>query len=396
MTRPRILSATFVKTVNQRGRYGDGRGGHGLSLLVRETRTAGRWSKAWNQKIRIAGQDKLVMLGLGSYPTVTLAEARKKALTNKRTAAQGKDPRTGGVPTFRQATEKVIALHAPQWKPGGRTEEHWQSSLTIYAYPRLGELTVDKMSSAQVMACVSPLWHDKPEMARKVLRRIGAVMTWAIAQNHRTDNPADRKVISSALGKNTNGATNLTALPHGRVAEALRIIGSTDAWWATIAALRFLTLTATRSGEVRSATWDEIDLTDQTWTIPASRTKTGKEHRVPLSTAAMEVLHHSLSITGGHGLFFPGVRGSVLGVSTMSKLCKENRVGCVPHGMRSSFRDWCSETGVSREVAEQALSHVVKGVEGAYARSDLLDLQRPVMEEWGSYVTDHRSDGLKR
>ena len=383
MKRPAILTAVFVRQVTRPGRYGDGRGGHGLSLLVAR-RKNGRTYRRWTQRITING--RATSTGLGVYPAVTLAEARRRALRNRRDLAEGRNPLAIHTPTFRQATKTVISLHAPQWKPGGRTEEHWRASLAAYAFPVIGNRSVSAITSAHVMACVSPLWHNRPEMARKVLRRIGAVMTWSIAQGHRADNPASRAVITAALGRNTNGGGHFAALHFSKVADALAVIGRSGAHVSTILATRFLALTATRSGEVRLATWDEINFATATWEIPAERTKTGNPHRVPLSTAALAVLGEVAAYGDGSGLVFPSSTGRTMSNSTISKLFKENDIGCVPHGLRSSFRDWCGETGVAREVAEAALGHVVPGVEGAYARSDLLDRRREVMESWAGVI----------
>ena len=382
MKRPATLNATFVKNVRRPGRYGDGRGGNGLTMMVKPRRN-GRLSKTWAQRIRINGKE--TNLGLGSYPAVTLAEARRRALRNRQAIEEGRNPKGGKTPTFREATETVIEVHAPKWKPGGRTQEHWRSSLDIYANPRLGNKRVDRITSADVMACLAPIWTAKPEMARKVRRRIAAVMKWAVAQGYREDNPADDR-IPAALGNNRTPAKHARSLHHSQVANALDTIMASRAHWATIAAFKILTLTATRSGEVRNATWVEMDLQTRIWTIPAERTKTARQFRVPLSTAAVGILEQARDRTGGVGLVFPSVRGKPMSDATMSKLCKENRIGCVPHGMRSSFRDWCSDTGVPREVAEAALAHVVRGTEGAYARSDLIDLRRPIMEQWTKYL----------
>ena len=261
MNRPKTLSATFVKSVSRPGRYGDGRGGHGLSLMVRPTKIEGRLSKAWVQRIRINGKE--TNLGLGSYPAVTLAEARQRALRNRQAVEEGRNPRARKAPTFRQATEKVIRLHAAKWKPGGRSEEHWRSTLQTYAYPRFGNKRVDLITTADVMACLAPQWHEKPETATRVKQRISAVMKWSIAQGFREDNPADDR-ITAALGSNKQRPQHMKALHHrDMVAAAVRAVEATDAHWATIAAFKFLTLTATRSGEVRNATWDEIDLPNQ-------------------------------------------------------------------------------------------------------------------------------------
>ena len=232
MKRPSTLSATFVRTIRQPGRYGDGRGGHGLSLLVKPTKIEGRVSKSWAQKIRI--NSTVTNLGLGSYPAVTLAEARRRALRNRQAIEEGRNPRARKVPTFRQATEQVIRLHAAKWKPGGKSEEHWRSSLHTYAYPHLGKKRVDLITTANVMACLTPIWHTKPETARRVKQRISAVMKWCIAQGFRENNPADDR-ITAALGSNTQRPQHMKALPHSQVGAAIRTVETTDAHWATIA-----------------------------------------------------------------------------------------------------------------------------------------------------------------
>jgi integrase len=352
--------------------------------MVRPTKIEGRLSKTWVQRIRINGRE--TNLGLGSYPAVTLAEARRRALLNRQAVEEGRNPRAKKTPTFRQATEKVIRLYASKWKPGGRSEEHWRSSLRTYAYPQFGNKRVDLISTADIMACLSPIWHQKPETASRVKQRISAVMKWCIAQGLREDNPADDR-ITAALGSNKQRPKHMKALPHREVGAAVRAIEATNAHWGTIAAFKFLTLTATRSGEVRHATWDEIDLSTAVWTIPPEHTKTGRSHRVPLSTGALAVLATALPRSGGKGLVFPSPTGRKLSNATMSKLCKETNIGCVPHGMRSSFRDWCAETGVSREVAERALGHEIRNpVEKAYARTDLLKTRRDIMEKWSQYL----------
>ncbi len=382
--RPTSLSATFVKTVKRPGRYGDGRGGHGLSMLVKPTTIEGRLSKTWAQRIRI--NEIITTLGLGSYPAVTLAEARKRALKNRRAIEEGRNPQGDTTPTFAEAAEKVIRLHAAKWKPGGKSEIQWRASLSNYVYPTIGNKRVDEITSADVMRCLTPIWHTKAVTARRVRQRIGAVMNWCVAQNHRLDDPT--VTIPAALGNNAQPRHHMRSLHHSKVAEAIETIERSDTHWATIAAFKFLTLTATRSGDVRLAQWKEIDLETATWTIPAERMKSARKHRVPLSQPALAVLDQARYITDGASLIFPSPRGQSLSDFAMSKLCRQRNIGCVPHGMRSSFRDWCSESGVPREVAEQALAHTVKGVEGAYARSDLLDLRRPIMEKWGRYLAN--------
>ena len=385
MKRPKKLSASFVKTVNRPGRYGDGRGGFGLSLLVKPT-TTGRLSKTWSQRLRIHGRS--VNIGLGAYPVVTLAEAREVALANRRTVARGRDPRSGGVPTFAEAVETVIAIHSPSWRSRGKYEANWRGTLRNHALPRIGHKPVSAITTSDVMGVLlaDDFWNSKRVTAQRVRQRIGAVMKWAVAQGYREDNPAG-DAISAALPRNGTRVRHQRALLHRRVGAALDRIRSSGANTTTKLALEMLVLTACRSGEVRRARWPEFDLRSKIWTIPEERTKSGREHRVPLSSGALKVLEQAKALGAGTDLVFPGLRGRRLGDATLSLLLRRLEIPCVPHGMRSSFRDWCSETGVAREVAEASLAHVVKNkVEAAYARSDLLDRRREVMEAWSAYV----------
>lgn len=386
MKRPRTLTAAFVRNVRDPGRYGDGRGSAGLSLLVKPTRIEGRLSKTWAQQVTINGRP--TSIGLGSYPTVGLALARRKAIANARLLAEGLDPRKGrSAPTFRKTAEVVIAARIPTWRDGGKSAKQWRASLERYAYPLIGDKSVAEITSRDILALLSPHWSTRPETMRRVKQRIGAILAHAVADGHRDDNPARGPVISSALPRQS-GRTPQRALPHSKVAGALAKVESSRAHRGTILATRFLVLTATRSGETRGAMWSECDLDAATWTVSGERTKTGKPFRVPLSSAAMRVLVEARELpnAGTGGLVFPSPRGLVLSDSTISKLFRELGIGCVPHGMRSSFRDWCGESGVPREVAEQALAHVVPGIEGAYARSDLLEVRRPVMQAWADYL----------
>ena len=386
MNRPKRLSATFVNTVNKPGRYGDGRGGFGLSLLVKPT-TTGRLSKTWSQRLRINGEP--CNIGLGAFPVVTLAEARAAALTNRRAVSQGHDPRhkCEEIPTFEKAVEEVIAIHQPTWKAGARSAKIWRSSLGDYAMPRLGRKPVDKITTSDVLAVLVPIWNTKRETARRVRQRIGAVMKWAVAEGHREDNPAG-DAIGAALPKSGAHREHLRALPHSEVGPALLKVRGSKAWLATKLAFEFGVLTASRSGEVRGARWDEIE--GDTWIVPRDRMKAGRPHRVPLSRRALEVLDEARTIADGTGLVFPSVRGNVLSDMTISKLIRELGIPAVPHGFRSSFRDWCGETGVAREVAELCLAHTVGNeVERSYARSDLFQRRRAVMEQWADYIQKH-------
>ncbi len=375
------LSAKFVERVSRPGRYGDGHGGHGLSLLVKPSRTGQGVVKSWAQRLRIHGKPR--DMGLGPYPVVTLAEARAAALKNRRMAFQGIDPRTGGIPTFAEAAERVIDLHEPTWRNGSKSAAQWRASLRDYAFPIIGEKRVSEVGPQDIMACLLPNWNDKRETMRRVKQRIQAVMKWSVAEGHRLDDPV--AAISAALPKNGVKREGMKALHHSKVGTALATIRASEATPVSKLALEFAVLTASRSGEVRLAEWSEIDLDAAIWTIPADRMKAGREHRVPLTARVIEILKEARAYGDG-GFVFPSVTGKPMSDSTLSKLLRENGIKAVPHGFRTSFRTWCADTGKDRDIAEMALAHTVKGVEGAYQRSDMIDRRRELMAAWQSYV----------
>lgn len=379
-TRPNGLSATFIRTVKTPGRYGDGRGGFGLTLLVR-IGAGGRVLKSWVQRVRIDGRE--TNIGLGVYPVVTLAEARAKALANRRAIAEGRHPKSGDnrQPTFRESVEKVIALHAKSWKAGSRLPDQWRQTLRTYAYPKIGGKAVGDVTGFDVLAVLTPIWQVKPSTARKVRQRIGAVMAWAIAKGYRADNPVE--AVTAALPKQANGHKHHKALPHREVAAALAKVRQSGAGVRALA-VEFLILTACRAGEVAGATWSEID--GEVWTVPASRVKTNRPHRVPLSRAALAVLEAAKALAGESPFVFPGATGKPIPRQAFGRTMKAVGVAGTAHGFRSTFGDWCADTGVAREVADKCLAHVERNaVDAAYFRSDLLERRREVMEAWGGY-----------
>ncbi len=377
------LTAAFVKTAKAGRHYDE----HGLMLRVLPS-----GSRHWVWRGTVGG--RRVDLGLGGYPYTSLAEARQKAFEYRKLARAGHDPRAvkDAPPTFEAALEEVLAIQRPSWRPGSRSEAQWRASLRRYAFPRLGSMPVDQITTADVLAVLAPIWGTKRETARRVRQRIGAVMKWAVAQGHRTDNPAG-DAIAAALPKGGAPRKHFRALPHAEVGAAIAEVWKSGAAVATKLALEFLILTAARSGEVRWARWDEIDDEAATWTIPADRTKSGREHRVPLSGRALAVLGVAEEFGDGSDLVFPSPAGGVLSSSTLSKAIRDLELDCVPHGFRTSFRVWCGDTGVDREVAEAALAHVVRNkVEAAYARGTLFERRREVMEAWGDYVATGPED----
>lgn len=390
--RPARLNGTFVKAIAEPGRFTDGRGSFGLSLFV-QISTSGRITKSWAQRIRIGGRFRYI--GLGSYPLVSLAEAREAAFTNARDVRSGADPlanrvRKAATPTLRDAAERVIDLNAKSWKDGTRTARIWRARLEAHVHPAIGSIRVDELTSAHVVDVITPVWTTRRETARRLRQYIATVMSWCVAQGYRDDNPAAADVIGAALPKAGRTVTHQRALPWRGIPDALARVWGSDAAETTKLAIVFLTLTAGRSSEVRGACWYEVDMDAATWTVPDSRMKQGRAHRVPLSQQALDVLRRAREFEGASGLVFPSVRGKVMSDATMSKLLRENGIEGTPHGMRSSFKVWADEHDVDHRVSEFCLSHVV-GDESvrAYARGDLYEQRRAVMEQWAEACQTH-------
>ncbi|QIE54970.1 tyrosine-type recombinase/integrase [Pikeienuella piscinae] len=379
----KALTAQAVKNASAPGKYFDG---HGLYLRV-----DANGSRFWVQRITIRG--KRCELGLGSPALVTLAEARAAALENRKLARSGGDPlqarrEAQAVLTFAEAARKVHELHRPTWR-NPKHAAQFISTLETYAFPRLGKLKVQDVTTADVLAVLSPIWTVKAETARRVRQRIGTVMKWAIAQGWRQDNPAEN--ISQALPKATARPEHRRALPYGEVAGCVETVQTSNAGLSTKLAFEFLVLTASRSGEVREARWDEIDMAARVWEIPAERMKMKRPHRVPLSSRAVAILKEAKALGDGSGLVFPGTKkGRPLSDMTLSKLVKELGFNADVHGFRTSFRTWAQErTNFPREVAEAALAHLSgDAVERAYARSDVFEKRRKMMDAWAAYLSE--------
>ncbi len=384
--RPYRLSARFVETIKEPGWYGDGRGSGGLSLRVKRT-ARGHLAKSWGQRISVDGRPR--NLGLGSWPHVSLAEARQKCVLNLLARQRGElvTGRRRTVPTFAEAVEKVLAVHRAGWKDGGRSEKLWRSSLRDYVMPRLGGQPVNRIRTSDVMAVLQPIWNEKRETARRVRRRISAVMRWAVAQGYREDNPAG-DAIGAALPKNGVRPRHHRALPYAEVAGAIEVVRASGAYPATVLAFEFLVLTACRNGEVRGARWKEMDLAGREWRIPPERMKTGREHRIPLSTRALAVLREAREFANGSETVFPTSRGRPLNPGAIAKMIRQLGIRAVPHGFRSSFRDWAAEcSDAPREVCELALAHVNSNrIEAAYRRTDLFERRRALMEQWAAFL----------
>ncbi|MES3045508.1 tyrosine-type recombinase/integrase [Sphingomonas faeni] len=384
--REKRLSAATVRTMKAPGLHGDG---NGLYLKVDPS-----GAKRWMQRLVIDGKRRDIGLGSADSAGTSLSDAREKALENRKLARAGGDPlaakrRSMEVLTFKDAAEKVHELSKPTW----RNEKHgnqWLNTLITYAFPFFGSKRIDTVGSADVLAALSPIWNARPETARRVKQRLGSVFKWAIANGWRMDNPAE--AIGKALPKHDRSMVkHHAALPYDAVSAALESISSSNAGAATKLAFEFLALTVTRSGETRDAVWSEFDIEKATWTIPAARMKTKKIHRVPLAPRCIAILAEAKALKrDSDDLVFPGTKDKKpLSDMTLSKLMKELGLAAVPHGFRSSFRDWAGEqTHHPREVIEFALSHVIKDkAEAAYARSDLFEKRRILMVDWADYLS---------
>jgi integrase len=377
------LTAATVRALKKPGLHGDG---NGLYLKVDPS-----GAKRWIQRLKI-GDDRRD-LGLGSVSLVSLAEAREKALENRKLARAGGDPlaakkRSMEVLTFKAAAEKVHELSKPTWR-NAKHGDQWLNTLTTYAFPFFGSKRIDTVTGAEVLTALSTIWSSHPETARRVKQRIGTVFKWAMANGWRTDNPAE--TISKALPKHDrSNVKHREALPYDAVGGAISTVGASEAGLATKLAFEFLVLTATRSGETRGALWSEFDLDNGTWTIPATRMKAKKPHRVPMPPRCLAILADAKTLKReSDDYVFPGTKDKKpLSDMTLSKLMKDLGIAAVPHGFRSSFRDWAGEqTHHPREVIEFALAHVIQDkAEAAYARSDLFEKRRALMSDWSAYL----------
>ena len=251
-------------------------------------------AKCWVQVVQVRGRRHTV--GLGGHPLTSLQEARDAAYENRRAARRGIPPakrrgRGPGAPTFAEAAEEVVATQARTWRAGGKSEAQWRSSLAAYAHPVLGRMRVGDVTSADVVAVLKPIWTAKRETARRVKHRISKVMDWAVVHGHRTDNPC--QAVEAALPRMGARPRHHRALPYAEVPAAVAAVRASAAWRGAKLAFEFLVLTAARSGEVRLATWGEVDVEAGVWTVPGERMKMGREHRVPLSVRCVDVLREA-------------------------------------------------------------------------------------------------------
>lgn len=364
-------------------------------------------ARSWILRVKVGVKRR--DMGLGAYPAVTLAKAREKAreareqieqgtdpiLTRERTQSQLRANQTSAV-TFKQAAARFIAHKATEWS-NKKHAAQWTATLETYAYPVIGALHVQDVHDSHILKILEPIWQTKTETATRVRGRMENVLDWATARKYRTGvNPARWRGHLDML---------LTAPRKTTVVEHHKAIPVDDApgFYAALQtregiagrALEFLLLTASRSGEVRGAVWAEFDLDRKLWTVPASRMKMKKEHRVPLTESTIAILN-ALPKIEGCDFVFPGARGKDLSDMALSGVMRRMELTAVPHGLRSTFRDWAAErTNFPSEMAEMALAHGVGSkVEAAYRRGDMFEKRRAMMSAWASFLSTSASDAL--
>jgi integrase len=395
-----LLTDTKARSVKPGGTPLAHGGVTGLALDPSSTRKGhGKWFLRYVSPVT----QKRRKAGLGTYPEVSIAEAARKARFMREQIAHGEDPletkaNEAAKPRLPTLSEAAKALHtelAPGWK-NPKHAQQWINTLTAYAFPLIGAMPLDQVQPRHIADVLRPIWLTKAETASRVKQRLHAVMAWGWAHGFCQSNPVD--VVNHLLplqpGK-TVRTQHQPAMPWSLipafVTDHMQFPHSYD---VSRQVLAFLILTAARSGEVRLMTWNEVDLGTSLWTVPAERMKAKLTHRVPLSKQAVAILKHQ---RGQHDTFvFPSVRERT-SLSDMALTAFLRRVGAISdmpgrnataHGFRSSFRDWCSENGYARDLAEKALAHTVQNkVEAAYHRTDLLVQRRPMMQAWADFVT---------
>lgn len=388
------LSALEVRNLSEPGTHFVG-GVAGLVLKVKDT-----GAKSW--VLRAIVGSKRRDYGLGGFPDVTLAAAREAARAARAKIKSGIDPidearqarsalkaTQAAAITFQKAAEAYISAHKDGWRNEKHTKQ-WTATLTTYAYPAIGNLLVQDIGLPQVLTVLEPIWKTKTETASRLRGRIEQILDWATARGYREGlNPARwRGHLDKLLPKPSKVARveHHDALPVSEVGTFMAALRKQESIGAK--ALELVILTAARSGEVRGARWSEVDLDNGLWVVPGHRMKAGKEHRVPLSDAAITLLR-SIPRHAETDLIFVGAKGGQLSDMTLSAVIRRMRAPCVPHGFRSTFRDWAAEcTNYPSEMAEMALAHTISDkVEAAYRRGDLFEKRRKMMADWAAYCS---------
>lgn len=390
------LTARFVQTVKHPPKWHS----DGAGLYLRITKDG---NKSWVFVFPFPGYKSPREMGLGSYPAVSLEKARDYAEVARLDVRNGIDPiekkragrqsvalERGKAMTFDQCASAYIEANRAGWK-NDKHASQWENTLNTYASPIIGTLPIAAIDTGLVLKVLEPIWTTKPETASRLRGRLEAVLGWATVRGYRHgDNPAAwRNHLDKVLPARSAVAKveHHPALPYGEIGGFIETLRTQAG--AASRALEFAILTAARSGEVIGATWQEFDLDKSTWTIPAERMKAKKEHRIPLSARALELVKELLPLkTEDNSPVFQGKGGKAFSNMAMLAVLKRmKRADMTTHGFRSTFRDWAGETtAYPREVIEHALAHQLKDkAEAAYARGTLFDKRRRLMDEWATY-----------
>ncbi len=392
-----LKSARSVETVTEPGYH---RCDRGLYLQVASSGT-----KSWLFRYKSPVTAKQREMGLGSLNLISLATARDMTLECRRQVLSGLDPLEERARskrarqlaqarsiTFQQAAEHCIASKTPEWK-NAKHAQQWTNSLTAYAYPVFGTLSISDLDTDLVLKAIEPIWISKAETASRVRQRIETVWDWARARKYvEGENPARlRGHLDKILAKTAKvkRVKHHAAVPYKQIGPLIKKLRGRKG--SSALALEFMILTAARTGEVRGARWQEIDLSTKVWIIPADRMKASKEHRVPLCDRAVEILNSIKSNRNPDGYVFPGWKAETgLSDGAMLTLLRKMDVGpYTPHGFRSTFRDWAAEEAheFSNETVELALAHTIKNkAEAAYRRGDQLERRRALMLAWNNFI----------
>jgi integrase len=386
------MGSLSVKKIEHLKKVGYHADGDNLYLQVTSSN-----AKSWIFRFSFDGKRR--EMGIGPYPEITLEKARESAIELRRLVKAGTDPieqrkadqvakraeRNNAV-TFAYCAKQYIESHRHGWK-NVKHAQQWENTLEQYAYPVIGETIIKDVDTALIMRVLQPIWLTKNETAGRLRGRLENILDWAAVQGFRSvENPArwkghlDNLLASPGKVQKNN---HFKALPYSEINPlmlALRANGSVSA-----KALEFLILTAARTGEIIGAKWGEIDFDNQLWIVPAGRMKAGREHRIPLSSRAVDILKEMLALKTNDAIFPGRSKGGFLSNAAMDKLLQQTLgINATVHGMRSTFRDWASErTAYPHEVCEMALAHTIRNqAEAAYRRGDLIEKRRNLMEDW--------------
>jgi len=394
------LNALQVAKLAKPGMYPDG---GNLYLQVSAT-----GSKSWLFRYALGGKER--QMGLGGLTAFTLAEARQRAKEQRKLLVDGIDPLTikresqlqrrlsdANILTFDRAAAAFIEAHSPGWK-NIKHGDQWRNTLATYASPIFGTLPVSSVNTALVLRVLQPIWAAKTETASRLRGRIEKILDWAKVQGFRLgDNPAAWKGHLDKLlsaPKKTTKVEHHPALPWSAIGAFIHDLRAMPG--SAALATELIILTACRTSEALNATWAEFDLDGTQWTIPAARMKSGREHVIPLSIAALAVLVKARAESNDSDFVFPGRKGTALSnMSCLAVLKRMGRANLTIHGFRSTFRDWAGETTAHpREVIEHALAHLLKDkAEAAYQRGTLLEKRLALMSDWAAYCATVRTAG---